>query len=265
MEEDSVQLPSLPAVVVKARELLSSENLNARALSNLLEQDAAIVAALMRLANSAAFGGLGRVDNLKTAIQRIGHCQLAPIITGLGLKGAFRHPQPEKARILEVLWNHSVTTAFAARAIASRVRIDPERAFLAGLLHDCGKVLVLSVLDALEAKGEAVGVTDETRRELMSALHCRLGHRVLVSWNLPDDVASVALRHHEKAGPGDGLLLVVQAANLITRRLGFHPEPDPNLRVVTDPSIEELGMTDMQVATLMIDMEDHLAEMQRLF
>ncbi|MEO7962607.1 MAG: HDOD domain-containing protein, partial [Gemmatimonadaceae bacterium] len=148
VEEDGVQLPSLPAVVVKARELLSSENLNARALSHLLEQDAAIVAALMRLANSAAFGGLGRVDNLNTAIQRIGLRQLSPIITGLGLKGAFRHPQPEKARILEVLWNHSVTTAFAARAIASRVRVDSERAFLAGLLHDCGKVLVLSVLDA---------------------------------------------------------------------------------------------------------------------
>lgn len=265
VESDTIQLPPLPAVVIKARELLSSENSNAKALGTLLAEDAAIVAALMRVANSASFGGLGRIDTLNNAIQRIGQRQVGAIILGLGLKNAFRHGQPAKARILEVLWNHSVTSAFAARAIAGRTGLDPERAFLAGLLHDCGKVLVLSALDAIEESGSVQPVTDGAMRELMNALHCELGHRVLKSWNLPDDVAQVALLHHEKARAGQELILAVQAANLITRRLGFHLEPDPTLTVVDDPIIEELGLTDIQVATLMVDMEMHLEEMRQLF
>mgnify|MGYP003386488163 CR=1 FL=1 len=75
VDADEVSLPPLPQVVVKARELLSSESANAKALGTLLSQDSAIVTSLMRLANSAAFGGLGRVDSLNTAIQRIGQRQ----------------------------------------------------------------------------------------------------------------------------------------------------------------------------------------------
>lgn len=265
VESDSVQLPPLPAVVLKARELLSSDNVNAKALGTLLAEDAAIVAALMRVANSASFGGLGRIDNLNSAIQRIGQRQVGAIIMGLGLKNTFRHNQPAKARVLELLWNHSVTSAFAARAIAGRIGLDPERAFLAGLLHDCGKVLVLSALDAIEHRDATEMVTEGAMIELMNALHCELGHRVLQSWKLPDDVAEVALVHHAKAHAGQELVLVVQAANLITRRLGFHLEPDPTLSVVDDDIIDELGLTDVQVATMMVDMEIHLEEMRKLF
>lgn len=262
---DQVQLPPLPQVVLKARDLLASEHFNMRALGSLLVDDAGIAAALMRLANSAAFGGMGRVDSLSAAIQRIGQSQVSAMITGIGLKSHFQSVNPAKARTLQVLWDHSVTSAFAARAIAGRIGLNAERAFLAGLLHDCGKVLVLTALDAIESSRDTHAVSDETKRELMNALHCELGHRVLVAWKLPDDVAQAALLHHETARAGQDLILTVQAANLITRRLGFHLEPDPTLSVLEDPVIEELGLTDLQVASLMIDMEDHLTEMKQLF
>ncbi len=262
---DQVQLPPLPQVVLKARDLLASEHFNMRALGSLLVDDAGIAAALMRLANSAAFGGMGRVDSLSAAIQRIGQSQVSAMITGIGLKNHFHSADPVKARTLQVLWDHSVTSAFAARAIAGRIGLNTERAFLAGLLHDCGKVLVLTALDAITSSRDTGAVSDETRRELMNALHCELGHRVLVAWKLPDDVAQAALLHHETARAGQDLILTVQAANLITRRLGFHLEPDPTLSVLEDPVIEELGLTDLQVASLMIDMEDHLTEMKQLF
>ena len=252
-------------MVLKARELLSSEQSNMRTLGALLVDDAAIAAALMRLANSAAFGGMGRVDNLNSAIQRIGQRQVGAMITGIGLKNHFQNKDPAKAQMLQILWDHSVTSAFAARAIAGRIGLDTEHAFLAGLLHDCGKVLVLAALDVIEAKKESPAVTNESTLELMKALHCELGHRVLMSWNLPEYVAEVALLHHNTARAGQELMLAVQAANLITRRLGFHLEPDPSLVMLEAPVIEELGITDTQVASLMIDMEDHLTEMKQSF
>jgi putative nucleotidyltransferase with HDIG domain len=265
IDADEIPLPSLPAVVMKAQQLLASDNASAGALSNLLSQDPAMVAALMRLANSATFGGLGRVESLNSAIQRIGQSQVGAIVTGIGLKDQYQHADPARASVLKVLWTHSVTSAFAAKTIASKIGVNAERAFLAGLLHDCGKVLVLTALDVLKKKGELRAVTPDTVRDLVHALHSLLGHRVLTAWGFPVTVAEAALLHHEPAQSGQDLILLVQAANLITRRLGYHLQPDPTISVVGDPVVEELGLTDVQIAALMVDMEMHLEEMQRLF
>jgi len=265
VEQDQVALPPLPEVAMRVQEVLNSDSINMRELGSLLTRDPAIVAALLRLANSAAFGGLGRIEKLPAAVQRIGLKQVGAIVTALGLKGQFEHPSPDKQALLGILWDHSVTCAFAARSIARKVGASQERAFLAGLLHDCGKVLVLTAMDRLEQDGIASAAPRELLIELMSALHEELGQRVLLSWNLSEELAAVARSHHEFSEDADMLLLCVQAANLITRKLGFHLEPDEDISLVGHPVIEDLGLDDLTIATMMIDMEDHLTEMKAMF
>ena len=262
---DEVQLPPLPELALKIQEMLGSESATMNEIGALLQQDAAIVAALLRISNSAAFGGLGRIDNLSAAVQRIGMRQVGAIVTGLGVKGHFQQASGEKGQMLEVLWDHSVTSAFAARTLARKVGINPELAFLSGLLHDCGKVLVLMAIDRIEQEPEQPTTTRATLFELMNDLHATLGAEILEEWKLPEEVVDVARRHHDRVDAGEDMVLSVQAANLITRKLGFHLEPDPEISLVEDRVIEELGLDDMAVATLMIDMEDHLEEMKRLF
>ncbi len=266
VEADDVQLPPLPEVATRVQQILSSDDPDMRELDQLLSQDPAIVAALLRLANSAVFGGLRRVEGLSTAIQRIGFRQLGAIVTGLSLKGHFSKGSGVKKELLGVLWDHSVTSGFAARAIALLVGADSEKAFLAGLLHDSGKVLVLTAVDKLEEHGFADPPTREVLVELMDELHAELGYGVLTEWNLPEDVASIAKTHEdENADSSDQVLACVKAANLITRKLGFHLQPDPEMSVVENPVIENLDLDDMTVATMMVEMEDHLLEMKQLF
>ncbi|MDH3223855.1 MAG: HDOD domain-containing protein [Gemmatimonadota bacterium] len=262
---DEVQLPPLPEVAIRVQELLGQETSSMRELGELLSQDPAIVASLMRLANSASFGGLGRIENLNAAVQRIGLREVGAIVMGMSLKGHFKNGSASKLQILETLWDHSVTTAFASRTIARRMGERAEQAFLAGLLHDCGKVLVLTAIDHLESRGLNVKLSPAVIHELMCSLHAELGHRVLVEWGLPEDVAEVALKHPTFSPGGDDLLLAVQAANLITKKLGFHLDPDPEMDVLEQPVIDELGLDDVTIATMMIDMEDHLEEMKNLF
>ncbi len=261
---DQVQLPPLPEVAMRVQEVLGSDQINMRELGSLLTRDPAIVAALLRLANSVAFGGLGRIEKLPAAVQRIGLKQVGAIVTALGLKGHFEHPSPEKRALLEALWDHSVASAFAARAIARRVGENQERAFLAGLLHDCGKVLVLKAVDKIEEEGLGFAASRELLVELMTQLHPSLGHRVLVEWNLSEELAVIARDHHEVDEGADTMMLCVQAANLITRKLGFHLEPDETIALVGHPVMDSLGMDDLTIATMMIDMEDHLAEMKAM-
>jgi len=262
---DEVQLPPLPELALRIQEILGSDSATMNEVGELLQQDSAIVASLLRIANSAAFGGLGRINNLSAAVQRIGMRQVGAIVTGLGMKGHFQQSVGEKGEILEVLWDHSVTSAFAARTLARKVGVNPELAFLSGLLHDCGKVLVLMAIDRIEQQPDQPTTTRAPLFELMNDLHAPLGARVLEEWKLPEEVVEVASRHHDRVDGGEDLVLSVQAANLITRKLGFHLEPDPEISIVEDRVIEELGLDDMAVATLMIDMEDHLEEMKRLF
>lgn len=266
VEADDVQLPPLPEVATRVQEILSSDEADMAELDRLLSEDPAIVAALLRLANSAVFGGLRRVEGLAMAIQRIGFRQLGAIVTGLSVKGHFAGGRGVKKELLEEIWDHSVTSGFAARSIALLVGADSEKAFLAGLLHDSGKVLVLTAVNKLEKHGFAEPPTKDVLIELMDELHAELGYGVLTDWNLPEDIAEIA-RSHEGADAeaADSLLACVNAANLITRKLGYHLNPDPEISVIEDPIIENLGLDDMTVASMMVDMEDHLLEMKQLF
>lgn len=101
--------------------------------------------------------------------------------------------------------------------------------------------------------------------ELMNQLHSELGRHLLSSWNIETEIAGVAHDHTEQHEDASDLLLAVQAANLITKKLCFHIDPDPELQLTEHVIIEDLGMSDLAIAALMIDMEDHLAEMKQLF
>ncbi len=256
---------ALPEVAIRAQEILSSPELDTRELGEVLTGDQAIAAALLRLANSAHFGGMQEVNTVLGAVQRIGMREVGAIVTGLSLKGHFDHPSPDKKALLQALWDHAITTAFAAQVLAQRVGVDEERAFLGGLLHDCGKVLVLSCVDKMENDGPGFTLSRELILELMDDLHCELGCHLLVSWNIPGELATVARDHQIRIPGASDLLLCVQAANMITRKMGFHLSPDPELNLTGRPIIEDLGINDIELATLMIDMEDHLEEMKSLF
>jgi HD-like signal output (HDOD) protein len=267
VETDKVQLPPLPELTVRLQQLLANpDDVQMKPVLDLVSNDPAVAASLLRIANSATFGGLQRVTNLHQAIARLGFEQVGSIVTALTMKGYFTN-DGQKRELLSRLWDHSLTSAFAARRLAQRVGVDATEAFLAGLLHDCGRLLVLKALEHLEQHGGQARTPPALVEELMETLHTTLGHRTLTAWRLPDGVARVALHHEEPAGDGteDVLLMCVQAADLITKKLGFHPQPAPDLPLLQEPAIETLGLGDVELATLMIDLEDELGEVKKLF
>ena len=123
---------------------------------------------------------------------------------------------------------------------------------------------MLRAVDAIEEDSLGFEASKDLLVELMTGLHGELGHRVLLSWNLPEELAVVARDHHGSDDAADALMLCVQAANLITCKLGFHLDPDETITLVGHPVMEELGLDDLTIATMMIDMEDHLAEMKAM-
>jgi len=261
-----LSLPPLPRIVTQLKELLADEErVSSKQVATLIRNEPAIAASLLRMANSAAFGGLHPISDLTQAIARLGFKQVSSVVTALAHSSHFHSNDPAMKHWLEVLWGHAVATALGARAVANLTAGDPEEAFMAGLLHDTGKLLVLKAVDYIEKDRKLAVVTPGVLDELMDILHAELGHRTLMDWHLPAPICDVALRHHDKnLDLNDSLIIRVQVADAIARKIGEHPKPKPDLDLLEVPAVEQLSLTDIELATLTVDLEDEIAEVKQL-
>jgi HD-like signal output (HDOD) protein len=263
-EDGEITLPPLPEIATRLAELLQDEeSAETRQVAELIEKDPAIASAILRMANSASFAGMKPVTDVNASVARLGMRQVSLLVTAIAHKGHFTTSDPRKVDLLHALWDHAVATAIAARHLAAAGGDDRSEAFLAGLLHDTGKLLVLKGIDHLEKKKRQPAMTMPVVEELMSMLHARLGHVVLTAWNIPVPACRAALHHHD-AEPHDLLVLRVQAANAIARKLGAHPHPDPDLVLVDVPAVERLNLGDLELATLIVDVEDEFQQVRAL-
>lgn len=266
VDQGEVDLPPLPELATRIVEMLDeSSDAGAGEVAELLRNDPAVAATLLKIANSAAYGGLRQITALHQAVARLGLHQVASIVTALLHRGHYESRDPARRTVFRALWDHAVASAMAARMLAGVRGGDPEESFMAGLLHDVGKLVVLEALDHL-TRARGVTLTPDTADELVQVLHAELGHRTLTAWKLPEPVCRAALRHHDEDVPADDALLVrVQAADAIARKLGAHASPDPELDLMSLPAFERLDLGDVELAALLVDLEDQLAELKELF
>lgn len=261
-----VGLPPLPDLVAKLQELLRRDDgADPAFVAKLVRNEPAIAASVLRMANSAAFGGLREIYELDRAIMRLGLRQVTSIVTTVVQRGYFHTHDENRIGLLRALWDHSVATAIASQRLTLAAGEDAEEAYLAGLLHDTGKLLVLRGVDHVERYGDAGAVTPAVVEELMEVLHPELGFEVLTSWRIPERICRVAgLHHHDDVPAEESLVLRVQAANAIAKKTGFHPKPQLDLALLDVSAIARLDLSDLEVAALMVDLEDAVQEIRSL-
>jgi HD-like signal output (HDOD) protein len=266
VDSGKLTLPPMPPVAAKVLRLLREDyNGPVGPLLELLGSDPALATAILRVANSAIFGGLGEVSDLRIAIARLGVREVTAIVTMVAHKANFVSNDPEKQALLHALWDHAIVTAQGSRRLASDHGVDGSEAFLSGLLHDAGKLLLLRAFDRLSAEGHSAELTPIARDELMETLHPELGHHVLSDWRIPEAACRVALHHHDAdPPPDDRLLLCVQSANSIARKLGAHTHPDPELSLLDVPAVRILELTDAELIEMMSDLVGDLEHLRQL-
>ncbi|NOT33305.1 MAG: HDOD domain-containing protein [Candidatus Eisenbacteria bacterium] len=259
-------LPPLPEIAQRLLELLQNENsADPRGVAELIQNDPALASSVLRLANSASFGGLRAVQDLSESVARLGLRQITSLVTVSVQRDQFVSSDPRRAELLHRLWDQSIATAVAARQLAVRAGEERTEAFLAGLLHDSGCLLVLKAVDELEREGEAP-ITTTTVDELFDALHTELGERVLREWRIPEPICVVARRHHDPTDAAlDRLTLRVQAADAIARKIGLHLHPEPDLDLTLVPAVDHCGLDELELAELLVDIEDEVQQVKTLF
>jgi len=245
---------------------LEEADADSRLVAQLVRNEPTIAASLLRTANSAAFGGLTPISDLSQAIARLGLKQVQTLVTALLVKGQFESNQESNQKTLATLWNHSIASA----AVGAKPR-GSRRLSNGGRLHGRAAARNRSVdraprLDRLMQVDKELTPTDAAVDELVEALQFDLGYFTLRSWNLSEDTCDAARAMDPDVGPPEKTIIrIVQAADHIARKLGLYPHPDPDLNLMDQDAIESLEISDVELAVLMIDLEDEVDEIRSVF
>ena len=194
-------LGSPPAVYQRLCEVLDDPRSGAHEVAAVIGQDPSMTARLLRLANSAYFAFDRPVDSVHQAVSFIGLTHVRDIALATSVTSAFRDVPPDLIH-LEDFWRHSVAVGIGARLIAGiRRETNVERFFVAGMLHDVGRlVLYVSAPETAQAVLEHAQDREcllyESEMELTGLDHGTIGGALMERWNMPASLIECVAFHH---------------------------------------------------------------------
>ena len=205
LQDGKLEVPLLSRTAGEVIALCGADDADARSLALLIQQDPALAAEVLRIANSASFAGGAAVVSLQQAIARMGLGRVREIALAIALKSDLFRSRAHEGH-LRTVWRDAVATAAWAREVARACRVNAEMAYLGGLLHNIGVPVLLRNIERLglvfDADGLAQAIHDHTRLA---------GVTLVQRWTLPAQVAAVI----EDGGAGvadDPTVRIVAAA-----------------------------------------------------
>ncbi|RMH43768.1 MAG: HDOD domain-containing protein [Gammaproteobacteria bacterium] len=263
IENDQLVLPTLPEVALQIQDAVNDPEVSANKLAEVIGQDAAMAASIIKVANSPLLRGRVVVDNLQLAITRLGITFVRNLALGLAMEQMFQATTDVVDRLLRKSWEHSVEVAAICQVLASRhPRLKVDQATLAGLTHQIG---VLPILTLAEETPELLE-NEDVLEEIIEKLHPQIGTAILKSWDFSEELAIVPSAYLDfgrdsQDGPDYGDLVTV--ANLQSLIGTNHPLTQ--LDWSTIPAFEKLGISPDIEVTEMEDFKENLEEARQIF
>ena len=263
IHKDKLVLPMTPTAARTCLSLLDSPVNSLDKVAKVIATDPIIAPQVLRRARSALLGARSApVKTIDQAVSRLGSRELRGLIVDLSARQLFESKNPAIRRLTKNLWQHSVATGVLARALAKRRKnVDPEVAYLAGLLHDVGKPIAAALLLDAERNREPqqeawmgadawMSVVNECQREVGVAL--------ARAWNLQDEVL-FAIARCDRYSQENSPASIVCFANALAKRVA--PYPGQVDTVTNDALLREgqalLKLDDAMVESLVVDLRKH--------
>jgi putative nucleotidyltransferase with HDIG domain len=254
---DARALPPLSQALHELLRLLRQPNVSAEQIERAVLRDAALTANLLRVANSPWFGLKRQVTSLAHAVTLIGLSRINQLALSMSLQASLPKSLPGYGLTQSGYLAHSIAVGFLAERIGKTIMPNkPYPFFVAGLLHDIGKlILARHVLEKPEGLDDGISrhltlITAE--RELLGTDHTEVAAIVGKAWQLPVEVTEVAMAHHypsnHSGSANSALIDVVHVANVTAHALGYGrdvaglaraPEPETFRRLGIRPNLIE--------------------------
>lgn len=220
-------LPSLPAVILELIQSLSDDNVDSHLLAKKIASDQALVAKMLRVANSSFYGLQFKVASIPDVIVVLGLRSVRTLAMATAVTGSFTNHHPVPGFDFNAFWRHSLGTALCAKALAKRLKASEEIAFTAGLLHDIGRLVLASCFPGHLAAVLVYGtehdcLLQQAERAVIGIDHAMIGEALTRYWKFPRLIQEAVARHHAlEENAHTQISGIIHVANAIAHALEF--------------------------------------------
>lgn len=243
LAREVTRLAALPAVYYRVSQMLDDPAVTTPQVGRVVAQDPSLTARLLSVVNTAYYGFPSRITSIPMAITILGGRGLRDLLLTVSVASALRDLDTPVVDI-EAFWQHSIRCGLMARGLAGQAgHRDEESLFIAGLLHDLGKLVIYSQLPAesreiLQHCAEGARPLYRLERERLGFDHCQVGEALLRYWRVPDLYREAAAFHHapDNAAQHPLEVSIVHIADALTEKV----EPGHNLPRQVDSGLPRL-------------------------
>jgi HD-like signal output (HDOD) protein len=189
---DRLVLPTLPEVALKVREVADDPDADIEKLTSVIGNDAALSARIIRVANSPLLRASRAIEDLRTALMRLGIQYTCNIATGLAMEQMFQATSDLVDMRMREVWSRSSEVAGISHVLCKHyTKLRPDQATLAGLVHKIGVLPILTY-----AEDHPALLKDSfTLDAVIDELHAPIGDIILKTWGFPEELAHIPTQH----------------------------------------------------------------------
>ncbi len=263
--QDRLALPSMPEIALRVRQAINDPDAGAIEVARIIQADPVVAARIIQAANSATFVGQKATGSLSGAIVRLGLENVREVIVAATMREVFQTKHSLLRRRMVELWTHSTVIAAISTVLSRKLSgFSPDRALLAGLLHDIGVVPILAHAHDYDELTQDPELLEST----ITAYRGQLGAMILRRWNFSDELITAVLeaenwyRTHEGQADYADLIIASQLQSYSGTEASRHYPSLDELAVYERLGLAELGISER--APILEEAQEEIAAVQRL-
>lgn len=259
-------LPILPNAVAQVLALTDNPNAGARDYERVIKQDAALTTKILRTANSPYYG-CGNITNLQRALSQLGVNAIRSICLAVSFQSALASRGLDRRFSPARFWQHCLAVACGAKVLAC-VAHDPnaEEAFIAGLVHDIGKLalcmfLPLETNQVYNIMAEQKISQYQAELQLLGVTHQEVGRIAAERWGMPPIYANPISKHHNPSDMEemDNLTAYVHVSNVLAHEMGLHSGDDTICPEMDEMAAMRVGLSPEQLEPIRLAVAKEVA------
>lgn len=253
-----IDVPVFNPVALELLQLFTNTDANIDDVVGIINKDPALSIQILKMANSSAYVGRSRSETIKDSVNRLGVRQITNLAMAASQAAIYVSDLPVVNDVMQDLWLHSYACAIGCRSMAFNTGNNAlaDHAYLAGLLHDIGKLYLLKAMERISLNHETRFELDrETLLDVFSDMHVEQGCRIMAHWEIPSVYHDIVARHHsEHFDPNDHLLAIVRLVNFFSMQHNMDLYPQYIQPLDVSPEIRVLSASEAALEKLKIDM-----------
>jgi len=266
------ELPALPQNAHQVLKLTEDPKTTITELSAAISKDHALAAKVLRMANSAYYGYARRIFTISDAVLILGFGTVRNLVMAASVYNVMDRELPGYVLARGELWKQSIVSALMAKKLAQKCRYEnPEKAFVAGLMHDIGKIILNTYMtEAFAAVIEKVNTEKvpfmTAEEEVLGYNHAVVGGKVAEKWNLPEELVEAISLHHNprEARISPDLTAITHLTNVAVMTMGIGLGADGMLYPYDGHTFEVLHIAHQDLEEIISEVGDSMFDLDSL-